>query len=95
MTTLFATFDGQVLLPEEPISLPPNTRVRVSLEPAGGAIPETKSRSFLDVARSLDLEGPPDWSTHLEEYLYGTERGKSAMALLAAIEDDDRIAIVP
>ena len=35
MTTVYATFDGQVLRPEEPISLPPNTRVRLLLEPAG------------------------------------------------------------
>jgi hypothetical protein len=35
MPTLYATFDGQVLLPEEPIPLPPNTRVRLHLEPVG------------------------------------------------------------
>ena len=35
MTTLYATFDGQVLRPDEPIALPPNTRVRLLLEPAG------------------------------------------------------------
>lgn len=38
MTKLYATFDGQVLLPEEPLSLPPNTRVRLLLEPAGPAL---------------------------------------------------------
>jgi hypothetical protein len=29
--------------------------------------------SFLDVAKSLDLNGPADWSTNFDEYLY---RGK-------------------
>ena len=27
--------------------------------------------SFLDVAESLNLAGPRDWSERLEEYLYG------------------------
>jgi len=28
-------------------------------------------RSFLQVARSLRLSGPADWSSHLDDYLYG------------------------
>lgn len=70
MTTLYATFDGQVLRPEEPITLPPNTRVRLLLEPAESAAPSAEARSFLNVALSLELEGPPDWSARLDEYLY-------------------------
>jgi hypothetical protein len=27
--------------------------------------------SFIDTALALDLDGPPDWSENLEEYLYG------------------------
>jgi hypothetical protein len=34
------------------------------------ADPET-SRSFLQTARSLKLDGPVDWSEKLDEYLYG------------------------
>jgi|SRR5918999_3666434 hypothetical protein len=66
MTTLYATFDGQVLVPEEPIPLPPNTRVRLHLEPAEiePACGEGSS-SFLSVAQSLNLEGPPDWSKRI------------------------------
>ncbi|MBM3236027.1 hypothetical protein FJZ31_06975 [Candidatus Poribacteria bacterium] len=30
-----------------------------------------ESLSFLQTARLLNLEGPADWSTNLEEYLYG------------------------
>jgi hypothetical protein len=74
MTTLYATFDGQVLRPEEPIPLPPNTRVRVLLEPAESAPGPGAARSFLSVARSLDLAGPRDWSARLDEYLYANER---------------------
>lgn len=35
----------------------------------GSANPE--HRSFLQVARSLQLKGPADWSTRLDDYLYG------------------------
>lgn len=67
--TLHATFDGQVLRPEEPLLLPPNTRVLITI-----AAVETKAApvsSFLETAASLNLEGPSDWSARLEEYLYG------------------------
>jgi|GEM_PF-322074 len=64
-----ATFDGKVLHPDEPLELAPNTRVRIAIEevlPAGDDVP-----SFLEVARSLRIEGPPDWSANLDKYLYG------------------------
>lgn len=69
--TLEATYDGEVFRPDEPLELEPNTRVQITIEtpqksPGNGV-------SFLETARSLNLEGPPDWSDRLEEYLYGTE----------------------
>ena len=70
--TLEAIFDGEVLRPDEPIDLEPNTRVRITIEPADEA--ENKSKSFLDIALSLKLEGPPDWSENLDDYLYGGEK---------------------
>ena len=67
--TLEATFDGAVFRPDEPVELQPNTRVQiiVSVKPAT----EHEPKSFLRVARSLRLQGPADWSSHLDEYLYG------------------------
>ncbi len=71
-TTIHATFDGQVLRPDEPLSLPANTRVKITIEPTEEAAePEAKTGSFLKTARSLKIEGPPDWSERLEDYLYG------------------------
>ena len=66
-----AVYDGVVLRPDAALPLPPNTRVRVTVEeitpqPPGGT-------SFLRTARSLDLTGPPDWSANLDDYLYGTD----------------------
>ncbi len=69
--TLKATFDGNVFRPDEPVGLRPNTRVRLIVEPAED--PERRPQSFLRVARSLKLEGPPDWSSRLDEYLYGAK----------------------
>lgn len=67
--TLDATFDGSVFRPDQPIELEPNTRVRITIEPAVSSGQE--SESFLRVAQSLNLDGPPDWSSRLDEYLYG------------------------
>ena len=67
--TLDAIFDGNVFRPDGPIELEPNTRVRITIEPALAS--ERESASFLRVARSLNLEGPRDWSSRIDEYLYG------------------------
>jgi len=63
--TIEAVFDGQVLHPTEPLALEPNTRVRLTLEPVPPA--EPGASSFLQTARSLNLEGPPDWSANLHK----------------------------
>ena len=69
--TLEAIFDGEVLRPDKPLELEPNTRVIITIE----SVPPTshKPRSFLRTARSLNLEGPSDWSTRIDDYLYGIQ----------------------
>ena len=51
------TFDGEVLRSEEPPALDSSAADRPS--------------SFIDVVSRLNLQGPPDFSTRLEDYLYG------------------------
>ena len=65
--TIEAVYDGEVLRPDEPLELHPNTRVRVTIDEL--AIDTHTPRSFLRTARSLNLQGPPDWSERIEEYL--------------------------
>ena len=65
--TIDAIYDGQVFRPTKSVALKPNTPVTISVIYAGGE----KPASFLDVALSLQLDGPPDWSKNLDEYLYG------------------------
>jgi predicted DNA-binding antitoxin AbrB/MazE fold protein len=73
--TIDATFDGIVFRPEEPISLEPNTRVRITVETT---TPSTEPpASFLDTASSLNLEGPADWSANLHRYLYGEDADRA------------------
>jgi predicted DNA-binding antitoxin AbrB/MazE fold protein len=66
--TIEALFDGTVLRPAKPLALEPNTRVWIVIETAP---PASTPQSFLRTARSLNLDGPEDWSTNLENYLYG------------------------
>ncbi len=67
-TTLHLVYDGKVFHPEEPVALTPDTRVRVTIEAVEAV--ELQPRSFFKTARALRLEGPPDWSTRLQEELY-------------------------
>lgn len=64
-----AMFDGTVFRPVEPVGLEPNTAVRLTFETMPS--PPAKPMSFLQVASALNLEGPPDWATNLDDYLYG------------------------
>lgn len=70
--TMYATFDGHVLRPDDLIELEPNTRVKITIETE--SVSKPKQKSFLKAARSLKLEGPADWSVRLEDYLYEKEK---------------------
>jgi predicted DNA-binding antitoxin AbrB/MazE fold protein len=65
-----AVFDGTTFHPTAPLDLEAGTRVRITVE---SVLPETpaKRKSFLQTAKSLRLQGAPDWSVNLDHYLYG------------------------
>ncbi|MBI3193737.1 MAG: hypothetical protein HYZ34_04605 [Ignavibacteriae bacterium] len=67
--TLTAIYDGKVFQLDSPINLEPNTRVRLTIETS--ELEQHETSSFLQTARSLCLNGPSDWSAHLDDYLYG------------------------
>jgi len=67
-TIIDLIYDGTTFRPEGSVNLEPNTRVRVTIELTEAVA--SKERSFLQTARALKLDGPPDWSARLEEYLY-------------------------
>ena len=68
--TLEATFDGTTLHPEEPLNLKAGTRVRIIVE---SVLPDVEKppKTFLQTAKSLHLQGEPDWSVNIDQYLYG------------------------
>ncbi len=67
--TIVAIFDGEVLRLKEPLDLQPDTVVQVTIRTSEDFVPQPYL--FFQVAESLKLEGPPDWSERLEDYLYG------------------------
>jgi predicted DNA-binding antitoxin AbrB/MazE fold protein len=69
---LEATFDGSVFLPTEAVDLQPDTRVQLVVTVKAAA--DEKPKSFLQTARSLKLQGPKDWSSRVDDYLYGEGR---------------------
>jgi len=73
--TIEAMFDGTVFRPAEPLVLEPNTRVWIVIDttPPADFACKVAAASFLRTARSLNLDGPPDWSANLDHYLYGSE----------------------
>lgn len=81
--TVDATFDGKVFRPDEPLELASNTKAKVIFDeelPKKLKLVEMPKKgkgepyAFLKYARTLKLQGPSDFSTNLDEYLYG---GKS------------------
>ena len=69
--TIEAVFDGKVLRPKDALTLEPNTRVRITIEPIEQTTKDAVS--FLDTALSLKLDGPSDWAVNIDTYLYGGE----------------------
>ena len=66
---LEAVFDGKALQLEKPLNLAAGTRVRVIVESIVSN--EVKPpKTFLKTAQSLKLQGQPDWSEKIDQYLY-------------------------
>jgi predicted DNA-binding antitoxin AbrB/MazE fold protein len=64
MTTIIeAIFDGSVFRPSTPVDLSPSTPVRLTIEAPQSET--TPSESFLQTARDLKIQGPPDWASRL------------------------------
>lgn len=74
--TIRARFDGKVFHPSEPLDLPPDTEVVITVEETDNS--DEDAYRFFRVARSLKLEGPADWSRRFDEYLYPDPDSESA-----------------
>ena len=67
---LEAIFDGTALQLEVPLNLAVGTRVRIIVE---SVLPneQKQPKTFLQTAKSLELQGEADWSEKIDQYLYG------------------------
>ena len=66
---LEATFDGQVFRPIQTVELQPDTQVELVVTVKN--VSEENPKSFLRTARSMKLKGPKDFSSRIDDYLYG------------------------
>lgn len=72
--TLHATFDGEVFRPEGAVPLEPNTRVKVIVQEDGRQNKKMgKPYCSLDAMLAANIDGPPDWSERIHQYLYGED----------------------
>jgi len=92
MQTIKATYDGRNLRRDEPLPLAPITRVTVTIcadEPEPDEDQDVGVSTFLDVARSIKLNGPPGWSMRVKNPHYGwTEEELRAMG--ESVDDASR-----
>ncbi len=80
MIQFSAHFDGKHICPDEPISLPENTPLRVTVDEAANA--PADANGSLDLFDRLEadaglIDGPSDWAAEHDHYLYGAPK-KSA-----------------
>jgi len=71
MIALNAHFDGKVLIPDEPLALPANQKVRIELEPIGhGPAKPHGKRTFVTQPGSIAYAAP-DFDAHLGDDFWG------------------------
>lgn len=74
MTTIRAHFDGQVLVPEEPIDLPQGRVFRLVLEEEEKPLAGLAALAEWAEGLPSDPESPRDGAAQHDHYLYGTPK---------------------
>jgi len=77
MVSIRAHFDGKVFVPDEPVNVLPNARVRILLMEDNGT-----HRPLMDLVQAVerqpqDSTWPKDGSAQHDHYLYGTPKHDS------------------
>lgn len=71
--TLTAVFDGDVLRPDSPLDLAPNTRYIITIQSVAQLGEDGNAWNVLE-AMTGTIEAPSDWSIEHDQYLYGTPK---------------------
>jgi predicted DNA-binding antitoxin AbrB/MazE fold protein len=72
-TKVRAVYDGEVFKPIESLELPPDTEVELTIIECSTEKNHDAGEEYSFIRTALELaidEGPTDWSTRYEEYLY-------------------------
>ncbi|MEC4818448.1 MAG: antitoxin AF2212-like protein [Scytonema sp. PMC 1069.18] len=71
-----AVFDGNVLHPDAPLDLAPNTRYVITIQES---ISPPVAGDAWDVLEAMTgtIEAPTDWSSEHDHYLYGTPKSET------------------
>ncbi|HVT87733.1 MAG TPA: hypothetical protein VHD56_02690 [Tepidisphaeraceae bacterium] len=72
MIALKAHYDGKVLVPDEPLDLPANQKVRLSIEP----IEPAPAKIELGKQPGSITNFAPDWESPLPDDIWGFEENK-------------------
>jgi hypothetical protein len=83
MIQFSAHFDGQYICPDEPVSLPENVPLRITVDQSSP--PPSDATGPIDLFDRLEaeaglIEGPPDWSAEHDHYLYGAPKKSNELA---------------
>jgi len=79
LTTISVVFDGEVLRPDEPLDLEPNTRYVAILQAEDGNIEAGKENVWQMLKRFAGtVDAPADWASEHDHYLYGTPKRQDA-----------------
>ncbi|NJM73931.1 MAG: antitoxin family protein [Scytonema sp. RU_4_4] len=68
-----AVFDGDVLHPDTPLDLKPNTRYVITIQELSEPSITGDAWDVLE-AMTGTIEAAPDWSSEHDHYLYGTPK---------------------
>jgi hypothetical protein len=71
MIAIHARFDGKVLVPDQPLDLPPNQRVVVRIEPVMDESGQNHSALKWIAENAVDAALPEDLAHQHDHYLYG------------------------
>jgi len=77
MVQFSAHFDGKYICPDEPVSLPEDVPLRVSVDDQESVAdgPRTRPELFERLESEAGLvEGPKDWAAEHDHYLFGAPK---------------------
>ncbi len=78
MVRFVAHFDGKSLLPDEPVDLPTDKPLHVTVEEVGSRVDAAPLNlaEWLEtiVAETGLVDGPEDWASQHDHYLYGAPK---------------------